>query len=121
MYLLEKHTLAAHIFLFQGICFIRTSRPDTAVIYSPDEKFEVGVAKVMISASGYTHIHKRWQQQINVSHQVVRQSDNDHVTVIGAGVTLHETLAAADMLASEGNQHYPLVDICRRCLFHNHI
>lgn len=31
---------------FQGICFIRTSRPDTAVIYSPDEKFEVGVAKV---------------------------------------------------------------------------
>lgn len=34
---------------FQGICFIRTSRPDTAVIYSPDEKFEVGVAKVMIN------------------------------------------------------------------------
>lgn len=38
-----------------------------------------------------------------LSHQVVRQSDNDHVTVIGAGITLHETLAAADMLASEGN------------------
>lgn len=55
MYLLEKHTLTAHIFLFQGICFIRTSRPESAVIYSPDEKFEVGVAKVMISASGYTH------------------------------------------------------------------
>lgn len=32
----------------QGICFIRTSRPDTAVLYSPDEKFEVGVAKVTI-------------------------------------------------------------------------
>uniref|UniRef100_A0A4W6EYF9 Transketolase n=1 Tax=Lates calcarifer TaxID=8187 RepID=A0A4W6EYF9_LATCA len=62
----------------KGICFIRTSRPDTAVIYSPDEKFEVGVAKV------------------------VRQSDSDQVTVIGAGVTLHEALAAADMLASEG-------------------
>uniref|UniRef100_A0A7N8XX57 Transketolase n=1 Tax=Mastacembelus armatus TaxID=205130 RepID=A0A7N8XX57_9TELE len=59
----------------KGICFIRTSRPDTAVIYSPDEKFEVGVAKV------------------------VRQSDSDQVTVIGAGVTLHEALAAADMLA----------------------
>uniref|UniRef100_A0A3B4WGL2 Transketolase n=1 Tax=Seriola lalandi dorsalis TaxID=1841481 RepID=A0A3B4WGL2_SERLL len=59
----------------KGICFIRTSRPETAVIYSPDEKFEVGVAKV------------------------VRQSDNDKVTVIGAGVTLHEALAAADMLA----------------------
>uniref|UniRef100_A0A8C4HAS2 Transketolase n=1 Tax=Dicentrarchus labrax TaxID=13489 RepID=A0A8C4HAS2_DICLA len=59
----------------KGICFIRTSRPETAVLYSPDEKFEVGVAKV------------------------VRQSDKDHVTVVGAGITLHEALAAADMLA----------------------
>nr|XP_061802504.1 transketolase-like isoform X2 [Nerophis lumbriciformis]XP_061802505.1 transketolase-like isoform X2 [Nerophis lumbriciformis] len=62
----------------KGICFIRTSRPDTAVIYSGDEKFEIGVAKV------------------------VRQSKSDLVTVIGAGVTLHEALAAADMLESEG-------------------
>ncbi|KAL2104292.1 hypothetical protein ACEWY4_001160 [Coilia grayii] len=62
----------------KGICFIRTSRPETAVIYPPDEKFEIGHAKV------------------------VRQSDSDRVTVIGAGVTLHETLAAADQLASEG-------------------
>lgn len=62
----------------KGICFIRTSRPDTAVLYSPDEKFEIGHAKV------------------------VRQSDNDRVTVIGAGVTLHEALAAADQLAAEG-------------------
>lgn len=37
-----------------------------------------------------------------VLHQVVRQSDKDVVTVIGAGVTLHEALAAADTLASEG-------------------
>ncbi|KAM9785411.1 transketolase-like protein 2 [Neosynchiropus ocellatus] len=62
----------------KGICFIRTSRPDTAVIYSPEEKFEIGVAKV------------------------VRQSDSDQVTVVGAGVTLHEALAAADILAKEG-------------------
>ncbi|XP_073326062.1 transketolase-like protein 2 [Pagrus major] len=62
----------------KGMCFIRSSRPESEVLYSPDEKFEVGVAKV------------------------VRQSDKDHVTVIGAGVTLHEALAAADMLASEG-------------------
>lgn len=61
-----------------GICFIRTSRPDTAVIYSPDEKFEIGQAKV------------------------VRQSSSDRVTVIGAGVTLHEALAAADELAKQG-------------------
>ncbi|XP_061075379.1 transketolase-like [Conger conger] len=62
----------------KGICFIRTSRPDMVVIYPPEEKFEVGHAKV------------------------VRKSDDDKVTVIGAGVTLHEALAAADQLALEG-------------------
>uniref|UniRef100_A0AAY4D346 Transketolase n=1 Tax=Denticeps clupeoides TaxID=299321 RepID=A0AAY4D346_9TELE len=58
----------------KGICFIRTSRPDTAVIYEPDEKFEVGHAKVNF------------------------KSDSDRVTVIGAGVTLHEALAAQEHL-----------------------
>ena len=33
---------------------------------------------------------------------MVRQSDNDQVTVVGAGVTLHEALEAADILAKEG-------------------
>ncbi|XP_062871366.1 transketolase-like protein 2 [Trichomycterus rosablanca] len=62
----------------KGICFIRTSRPDTAVLYEPEEKFKIGQAKV------------------------VRQSSSDQVTVIGAGVTLHEALAAHDILAKEG-------------------
>uniref|UniRef100_A0A8C8A323 Transketolase n=1 Tax=Oryzias sinensis TaxID=183150 RepID=A0A8C8A323_9TELE len=62
----------------KGICFIRTSRPETPIIYSPDEKFEVGEAKVVL------------------------QSDNDVATVIGAGVTLHEALTAAEMLKKEG-------------------
>ncbi|XP_043935936.1 transketolase-like protein 2 [Protopterus annectens] len=62
----------------KGICFIRTSRPETPVIYSSDEKFEIGVAKV------------------------VRSSESDRVTVIGAGVTLHESLKAADELAKAG-------------------
>ncbi|XP_077369670.1 transketolase-like protein 2 [Festucalex cinctus] len=62
----------------EGMCFIRTSRPDTAVLYSAEEVFEIGVAKV------------------------VRKSDSDVATVIGAGVTLHEALIAADMLQSEG-------------------
>ncbi|XP_078518177.1 transketolase-like protein 1 [Lissotriton helveticus] len=62
----------------KGICFIRTSRPETAVIYSPEEKFEIGQAKV------------------------VRSSDTDRVTIIGAGVTLHEALVAADQLAKQG-------------------
>lgn len=62
----------------KGICFIRTSRPETAVIYTPEEKFEIGHAKV------------------------VRSSDTDRVTIIGAGVTLHEALAAAEELAKQG-------------------
>lgn len=40
---------------------------------------------------------------MSVLDQVVRQSDSDCVTVIGAGVTLYEALAAAETLASEGN------------------
>lgn len=33
----------------------------------------------------------------------MRKNDADRVTVIGAGVTLHEALAAADELAKQGN------------------
>ncbi|XP_020648707.2 transketolase-like protein 1 isoform X1 [Pogona vitticeps] len=62
----------------KGICFIRTSRPETPVLYSQEEKFGIGQAKV------------------------VRKNDGDRVTVIGAGVTLHEALAAADELAKQG-------------------
>nr|XP_003216952.1 PREDICTED: transketolase-like protein 1 [Anolis carolinensis] len=62
----------------KGICFIRTSRPETPTLYSQEEKFEIGHAKV------------------------VRKNDADKVTVIGAGVTLHEALKAADELAKQG-------------------
>nr|KAF6283440.1 transketolase like 1 [Pipistrellus kuhlii] len=61
----------------EGICYIRTNRPETDVIYAPEEKFEIGKAKV------------------------IRQSVDDKVTVIGAGVTLHEILVAADELAKQ--------------------
>ncbi|KAL4226115.1 hypothetical protein ACF0H5_014102 [Mactra antiquata] len=62
----------------KGVCFIRTSRPNVPVIYSADEVFQPGKAKV------------------------VRQSDNDQVTVIGCCVTLVEAMTAADELASSG-------------------
>lgn len=61
-----------------GIVYIRTSRPKTPVIYNNDETFQVGGSKV------------------------VRSSDNDRATIIAAGVTLHEALAAADQLAKGG-------------------
>lgn len=62
----------------KGITFIRSSRPNTAVLYANDHKFTVGKANV------------------------VRQSKNDQVLIVGAGVTLHEALAAADKLAKTG-------------------
>jgi transketolase len=62
----------------QGICYIRTTRPKTPVIYSNDETFLIGGSKV------------------------VRQSAKDRATVIAAGITLHEALAAAKTLESDG-------------------
>ncbi|XP_073430283.1 transketolase isoform X2 [Dendrobates tinctorius] len=61
----------------KGISFIRTSRPENAVIYNNNEEFKIGEAKV------------------------VQQSKNDQATVIGAGVTLHEALAAAELLKKD--------------------
>lgn len=62
----------------QGICFIRTSRPNTPVIYGNDEVFTVGKAKV------------------------VKKSESDQVLLIGAGVTLFEALKAAELLEKDG-------------------
>lgn len=62
----------------RGIHFLRTSRPKTPVIYGNDEQFPIGGAKVL------------------------RQNAGDKVTVVAAGVTLHEALKAADALKAEG-------------------
>uniref|UniRef100_A0A2I2YY52 transketolase n=1 Tax=Gorilla gorilla gorilla TaxID=9595 RepID=A0A2I2YY52_GORGO len=68
---------SVYLFRSQGICFIRTSRPENAIIYNNNEDFQVGQAKVVL------------------------KSKDDQVTVIGAGVTLHEALAAAELLKKE--------------------
>jgi transketolase len=61
-----------------GIVYIRTTRGAYPVLYGPDEEFPVGGSKV------------------------VRSSPDDQVTLIGAGVTLHNSLAAADQLTGDG-------------------
>lgn len=71
----------------KGITFTRTSRPATSMVYPNDEKFEVGKAKII--------------------------ADNgtlDQALVIGAGVTLHEALAAADILAKKHQVHIRIMD-----------
>ncbi|XP_061033977.1 transketolase-like protein 1 isoform X2 [Eubalaena glacialis] len=71
----------------KGMCYIRTSRPATAVIYTVYENFEVGRAKV------------------------VRNGVNDKLTVVGAGVTLHEALAAADDLSKQEDISIRVIDL----------
>ena len=71
---------------YDGISYLRSSRSGMPTIYGPDETFAIGGSKV------------------------VRESDEDQVTLIGAGVTLHEALTAADTLASEGI-HARVIDL----------
>jgi transketolase len=61
-----------------GVVYMRTTRGAYPVLYKAGESFPVGGAKVL------------------------RASDSDQVTLIGAGVTLHACLAAADLLKSDG-------------------
>jgi transketolase len=62
----------------RGISFLRTLRPSTAVIYAPDEEFPIGGSKV------------------------VRSSDEDQVTVVAAGITVHNAIEACEELQEEG-------------------
>ena len=61
-----------------GISYIRTTRGSYPGLYPAGEAFPVGGSKVL------------------------RTSEHDEVTLIGAGVTLHECLRAADILDAEG-------------------
>ncbi|MER5939866.1 transketolase [Streptomyces sp. NPDC001928] len=62
----------------EGVRYLRTSRGPGPVIYGPDEEFPVGGSKVL------------------------RAGDRDRLTVVAAGVTVHEALVAADVLEREG-------------------
>ncbi len=61
-----------------GISYIRTLRPNTPVLYGPDEFFPIGGSRVL------------------------RSSEDDEVTLVGCGITVHESLKAADALAEDG-------------------
>jgi transketolase len=61
-----------------GIVYLRMGRPKNKVLYGADEPFVIGGSKVL------------------------RSSARDAVTVVAAGVTVHEALAAYDRLAADG-------------------
>jgi transketolase len=70
--------LVASMADLNGISYMRTTRGSYPVLYEAGEKFPVGGSKVL------------------------RSSAADQVTLIGAGVTLHESLAAAEQLKADG-------------------
>jgi transketolase len=74
----QAAALVAQMVDLSGVVFLRTTREKTPVIYPPGESFPIGGARV------------------------VRSSPDDQVTLIGAGITLHQALAAADELSPEG-------------------
>jgi transketolase len=61
-----------------GISYLRTTRGAHPVLYRAGESFPVGGSKVL------------------------RSTDADDVTLIGAGVTVHACVRAADLLAVDG-------------------
>ncbi len=62
----------------KGIVYIRTTRNETPIIYSNAESFPPGSCKIL------------------------RNSENDFLSVIGAGITVHEALKAYEKLISKG-------------------
>jgi transketolase len=62
----------------EGVCFIRTTREKTPILYKADDQFPIGGSKVL------------------------RQSAKDQATIIAAGITLHESLKAYDQLQKVG-------------------
>jgi transketolase len=61
-----------------GVVYMRTTREKTPVLYSPDEQFSIGGSRV------------------------VHSSDKDEVTIVAAGITLHNALDAYEQLKSQG-------------------
>ena len=62
----------------RGVSYMRTTREATPVLYEPGESFRIGGSRTL------------------------RSGQEDAVTLIGAGITLRECLAAAEELAAKG-------------------
>jgi transketolase len=62
----------------QGMVYLRTLRPKTPLIYENQEEFKIGGSKLL------------------------RQSDEDQLTIAATGITVFEALKAADQLKEEG-------------------
>lgn len=62
----------------KGMVYLRAGRPKSPILYSPDERFQIGGSKIL------------------------RQSAADALTIVAAGITLFEALKAHDQLKASG-------------------
>lgn len=72
--------------IHKGNVYIRTTRAETQVLYKESEEFKIGGSKTL------------------------KESKDDVITVIGAGITLHEALKAYEELKKDGI-HIRVVDL----------
>ena len=70
--------LVAALAGINSISYLRTLRPALPVLYPADEAFEIGGSRVL------------------------RSSDDDEVALVCAGITVHQALRAAELLAEDG-------------------
>jgi transketolase len=75
---ISTEKLVEEAFSRKGVTYIRTTRPETPVLYESNEKFPIGGSKT----------HSSPKREV--------------VTVVGAGITLFEALKAQKQLASDG-------------------
>jgi transketolase len=61
-----------------GLVYLRTTRPETPILYDNEQSFPVGGCKVL------------------------RSSERDRVTIVAAGITVHEALLAWELLKARG-------------------
>jgi transketolase len=62
----------------EGVSYLRTTREATPLLYGPDESFPIGGSKTLVTTA------------------------HDDLTLVGAGITVHQCLAAHDILGAEG-------------------
>src|SRR5207248_5452149 len=74
----QTAALVSGLLAERGVGYLRTTRGNTPVIYEPGERFVAGGSKTL------------------------RSSQGDQVTIVAAGITVHEALTAADNLAASG-------------------
>ncbi len=70
--------LVEHALEFRGLVYIRTTRKDTPLLYTTDDQFRIG------------------------GSMTLREDATDRATIIAAGITLHEALAAYELLKHDG-------------------